>query len=89
LEQLKNRVSNEGVFQLANETARSQKRNKEIVVKRFYKMINEAITPKAKRKFTRIPKSVIRHQKAVKRKNSEKKALRKKVNINRLGDIDL
>jgi ribosome-associated protein len=89
LEQLKNRISNEGIFQLANETARSQKRNKEIVVKRFYKMINEAITPKVKRKITRIPRSVIRHQKAAKRKNSEKKSLRKKVNINRLGDIDL
>lgn len=89
LENLKNRISNDGIFQLANETARSQKRNKEIVVKRFYKMINEAITPKVKRKFTRVPNSVKRHQKAAKRRNAEKKALRKKVNINRLGDIDL
>ena len=89
LENLKNRISNDGVFQLANETARSQKRNKEIVVKRFYEMLNEAITPKVKRKYTRVPNGVIRKQKVAKRKNSEKKALRKKVNINRLSDIDL
>jgi ribosome-associated protein len=89
LQNLKNRISNDGVFQLANETERSQKRNKEVVVKRFYEMIQFAITPKPKRKFTRIPRNVIRRQKEEKRRTGQKKALRKKVNISKLGDIDL
>ncbi len=89
LSNLKNRISNEGVLHLASEEKRSQKRNKGIVVKRFYEMIQEAIKPKVKRRFKPVPKSVIRQQKEMKRKNSQKKALRKKVNINRLGDIDL
>ena len=79
---LHNHINNNGVLLLANETERTQLRNKNVVTKRFYKMIKQALIPDKKRKFTDIPKAVQAKRLANKKQKSEKKALRKKVNLN-------
>ena len=81
---LKNHINNNGVLLLANETERTQLRNKNVVTKRFYKMIKQALIPDKKRKFTDIPKAIQVKRLANKKQNSEKKALRKKVNLNEI-----
>lgn len=81
---LKNHINNNGVLLLANETERTQLRNKNVVTKRFYKMIKQALIPDKKRKFTDIPKAVQAKRLANKKQKSEKKALRKKVNLNEI-----
>lgn len=79
---LKSRINNEGILIFANETERSQKRNKSIVVKRFYQMMEQALIPDRKRKFTKIPQAVQAKRLINKKQRGEKKALRKKVNLN-------
>jgi len=79
---LKNRINNDGILIFANETERSQKRNKSIVVKRFYQMIEQALTPDRKRKFTKVPQAIQAKRLVHKKQRGEKKALRKKVNLN-------
>lgn len=79
---LKNHINNNGVLLLANETERTQLRNKNVVTKRFYKMIQQALIPEKKRKVTEIPKVVQAKRLINKKQQSEKKALRKKVNLN-------
>lgn len=82
LRNLKSRINNDGILIFANETERSQKRNKSVVVKRFYQMMEQALIPDKKRKFTRTPKAVQRKRLVNKKQRGEKKALRKKVNLN-------
>jgi ribosome-associated protein len=79
---LKNHINNNGVLLLANETERTQLRNKNVVTKRFYKMMQQALIPEKKRKLTEIPKVVQAKRLVNKKQQSEKKALRKKVNLN-------
>jgi ribosome-associated protein len=88
-ERLKNRISNDGVLQLASESERSQRRNKKIVTERFYDLVAEAIVPEHERQIPPTPKSVIVARRAAKQKTAIKKALRKKVNPNDTREIDL
>lgn len=81
---LNNHINNNGVLLLANETERTQLRNKNVVTKRFYKMIKQALIPDKKRKFTDVPKAVQANRLVNKKQKSEKKALRKKVNLNEI-----
>lgn len=86
---LQNRINQEGILILSNGTERSQKRNKSIVVKRFYQIVNQALIPEKKRKFTKVPQAVQAKRIMEKKQRGEKKAFRKKVNINDFRDIDL
>jgi ribosome-associated protein len=86
---LANRINNEGILLLASDSERSQLRNKKIVVKRFYELLEKAITPEVKRKITRTPKAVERKRLATKKQTSEKKALRKKVKPSDNQEFDL
>ena len=79
---LKNRINSDGIFILSNETERSQKRNKSIVIKRFHEMMEEALIPDKKRKFTKIPQAIQAKRLINKKQHGTKKALRKKVNLN-------
>lgn len=86
---LKNRINIEGVLILGNETERSQRRNKSLVVKRFYELVNKAMIPDRKRKLTKIPKAVEAKRLERKKKTSAKKGLRKKVKLNDYREHDL
>ena len=78
---LQNRLTKEGILILQCDESRSQHKNKEISIKRFFRLIGEALIIPKKRIKTKIPKSVIRKRLKSKRNLSEKKANRKKPDI--------
>jgi len=81
LRKLQNRLTKEGVLILQCGESRSQHKNKEIIIKRFLVLIKDALKVPKKRIRTKIPKSVIRKRLKNKRNRSEKKANRKKPNL--------
>ncbi|EDP71103.1 Class I peptide chain release factor [Flavobacteriales bacterium ALC-1] len=81
LEFFKNRLNKDGVLVLTCDESRSQFRNKSIVTQRFLELTEEGLKEEKERKSTKIPKAVKRKRLANKRKNSEKKANRKKPDI--------
>ena len=81
LRKLQNRLTKEGVLVLQCGESRSQHKNKGIIIKRFFSIIDTALIIPKKRIRTKIPKSVIRKRLKNKRHRSEKKANRKKPNL--------
>ena len=81
LSKLQHRLTKEGVLILQCGESRSQHKNKEIIIKRFLVLIKDALKVPKKRIRTKIPKSVIRKRLKNKRNRSEKKANRKKPNL--------
>lgn len=77
-EKLENRLTKDGVFLLQCGDSRSQHRNKEIVIQRFFNILKSALVEDKKRVPTKIPRSVIRKRLKNKRSQSEKKANRRK-----------
>lgn len=65
---LANRISSENLLILNCDEDRSQRKNKEIVTKRFLELIKSSLVVPKKRKPTRIPRSVI--EKRIKAKKS-------------------
>ncbi|GAA4965797.1 alternative ribosome rescue aminoacyl-tRNA hydrolase ArfB [Algibacter aquimarinus] len=78
---LQNRLSKEGVLILQCGESRSQHKNKDIIIKRFFSLINAALVIPKKRIKTKIPKSVVKKRLKNKRNLSEKKANRKKPDL--------
>lgn len=81
LSKLQNRLTKEGILILQCGESRSQHRNKELSIKRLFSLIDAALIIPKKRIKTKIPKSVIRKRLKSKRNLSEKKANRKKPDI--------
>jgi ribosome-associated protein len=75
-ERLSNRISKEGLLQLDSSIDRSQLKNKELVIVRFFNLIEDALKVDAKRIPTKTPKSVILDRLDRKKKQSSKKANR-------------
>ena len=78
LEKLKSKLTIEGILILNCDEDRSQLKNKEIVTKRFLKLIQNALIIPKKRKPTKVPRSVIEKRIKAKRNTSEIKQNRKK-----------
>ena len=78
---LQNRLTKDHVLLLQCDESRSQHKNKELVIKRFLELIKYGLIIPKKRIPTKIPKSVIRKRLKSKRQLSDKKANRKKPNI--------
>lgn len=78
---LSNRLSKQGVLILSSGESRSQFRNKALVTQRFLSLIEEGLKEEAERKPTKVPFAVKKKRLENKRKNSEKKANRRKPNI--------
>lgn len=78
---LQNRLTKDGVLILQCDESRSQHKNKEIIIKRFLSLIDVALIIPKKRIRTKTPKSVIRKRLKSKRHLSDKKANRKKPDI--------
>lgn len=74
---LKNRINSEGILQISSDETRSQLKNKEIVVERFYGLLEEALKPVKKRKPTKPSKSSKEKRLKTKKIKSDKKDLRK------------
>ncbi|MBU3822137.1 aminoacyl-tRNA hydrolase [Flavobacteriaceae bacterium XHP0103] len=78
---LQNRLTKEGLLILQCDESRSQHKNKELVINRFFEMIEKGLIVPKKRIPTKIPKSAIKKRLKSKRNLSEKKANRKKPDL--------
>lgn len=78
---LKTRLTKEGVLILKCDESRSQHKNKEIVIKRFLETIELGLIVPKERKETKVPKAVIRKRLQNKKEQSQKKANRKKPDL--------
>lgn len=81
LKRLKTKLTNNNELILQCDESRSQHKNKEIVIDRFYELIKKGLVVPKKRKPTKIPRSAIRKRLKSKRIRSEKKAERKKPDL--------
>lgn len=70
---LSNRINKEAVFQLECDTDRSQLKNKELVIERFFHIIQTALKPTKARKKTKIPYRKVLDRLDRKAKQAEKK----------------
>ncbi|WP_447766639.1 alternative ribosome rescue aminoacyl-tRNA hydrolase ArfB [Sphingobacterium faecium] len=70
---LSNRINKESVFQLECDTDRSQLKNKELAIERFFHIIQTALTPTKARKKTKIPYCKVLDRLDRKAKQAEKK----------------
>lgn len=80
-EKLKSKLTSEGLLILNCDEDRSQLKNKEIVIKRFLKLIQNALIIPKKRKPTKIPRSVIEKRLKSKRTTSERKQNRRRPDL--------
>jgi len=76
-QKLSNKISQEGILQIVSQEERTQLKNKEKCLEKFYFLIEYALTVPKKRKKVRIPKSLIE-----KRLNDKKSVSEKKKNRN-------
>jgi ribosome-associated protein len=74
---IQDRLDSEGVLSLVCDTHRTQKLNREEVLKRLYEIINKALQPKKKRVATRPTKASVRRRKEEKERRSIVKQMRK------------
>lgn len=72
------KLTEEGELLISDESSRSQAANREEVVKRFFQLLEKALTKKKKRIPTKKPKAVKEKQVDEKKKRGEIKKLRKK-----------
>jgi ribosome-associated protein len=72
-----NYITAEGYLQLVSQESRSQLANKQIVIKKFYWLLEKCFAKNIARKPTKIPNSVIQKRLDQKRKNAIKKENRK------------
>ena len=77
LEKLHNRITNNGILALKCNETRSQIKNKEIVLSRFLKLMEEALKPVKERKPTRRSKVSVEKRLRNKKIKSDKKKERK------------
>jgi ribosome-associated protein len=78
---LKNRINSEGELILVSQVERSQWRNKEVVTQKFFILIDNALTPTKKRIKTSPTKSSRLKRLESKKKMSQKKQLRKSIDL--------
>lgn len=75
---LKGRINNEGILQIVSQETRSQLKNKNKCIAKFYELLEDAFKVKKKRKKTKPSKASIKKRLDEKKKHSEKKENRKK-----------
>jgi ribosome-associated protein len=76
---LANKISNDGILIIVSQTDRSQLKNKEDSIKKFYQLIEKAIAPVKKRKPTKPSRAAKEKRLGEKRIVAEKKVLRKNI----------
>lgn len=75
-EKLANRISNEGYLQVVCQTERTQLRNKETCISRFYELLRQALTKQKKRTATRPSRASVRKRLEGKKRQADKKSNR-------------
>ena len=81
LKKLSSRLTKDHVLILQSDESRSQHKNKELVIKRFLDLIENGLKVPKKRIPTKIPKAVIKKRLKSKRQLSDKKANRRKPDL--------
>ena len=81
LNSLKSKLSKNNLLILQCDETRSQHKNKEMAIARFTNIIEKGLIVPKKRKRTKVPKSAIKKRLKNKSLLSEKKADRKKPNL--------
>jgi ribosome-associated protein len=77
LEKLAKKINTEGELILVSQTERSQMKNKEKVIEKFYSLLTRALTPRKKRKPTKPSQASKEERLEEKRKQAEKKERRR------------
>jgi len=77
LEKLAKKINTEGELIIVSQTERSQIKNKEKVIEKFYALLTRALTPRKKRKPTQPSQASKEERLEEKRKQAEKKDRRK------------
>ncbi len=75
----RNRINSEGELIITVQTDRSQLKNKEEAIEKFYQLITKALTPRKKRRPSAPTRSSVERRLKLKKESSEKKQLRKKI----------
>ncbi|WP_373398775.1 alternative ribosome rescue aminoacyl-tRNA hydrolase ArfB [Algoriphagus halophilus] len=75
-EKLKNKITDEGLLQIQAQEKRSQLQNKEIAIRKFYKLIQKSLAKKKARKPTKPGKGAVEKRLKSKKSQAEKKANR-------------
>lgn len=78
---LSSRLTNKGVLILQCDEARSQHKNKELVVKRFFDILKKGLEVPKKRRPTKPTKSAVEKRLKLKKMSAERKASRRKPNL--------
>ena len=81
IKKLSSRLTKDNILILQCDESRSQHKNKELAIKRFFEIIEKGLIVPKKRVPTKIPKSVIRKRLKNKHNLSVKKATRKKPDL--------
>jgi len=81
LMQLKNKLTKGDMLIISSEETRSQHKNKEIVIEKFYQIIKDALIISKKRKATKPSRSSIKKRLASKKIHAFKKVSRRKPNL--------
>jgi ribosome-associated protein len=77
LTQLQKKINSEGILIIVSQSERSQLKNKEKTIEKFYTLLQKSLAPKKKRKPTK-PNAVAKEKRLEEKKmNSEKKTRRK------------
>ncbi len=76
-ESIGNRLTKENILLLQCDESRSQHKNKELVIQRFFKLVEEGLIVPKERVATKIPKAVVKKRLKTKGIISEKKSNRK------------
>lgn len=80
-QKLGSRLTKEHILMLQADATRSQHKNKELVIKRFLEVVDNALKVPKKRKKTRPSKSSVEKRLKSKQKTAEKKSNRKKTDL--------
>ncbi len=75
-EKLANRINSEGFLQVVCQDERSQLKNKELCVKRFYELLRQALTRQKKRTASKPTKGSVKRRLENKKQLAQKKANR-------------
>lgn len=76
LEKLQSQLVQETVLAISAQEKRSQLQNKELVIKKFYKVLEKAFHENKKRLPSKVPKAVVEKRLKTKKIDSEKKSFR-------------
>jgi ribosome-associated protein len=81
IKKLSSRLTKDNILILQCDESRSQHKNKELAINRFLELIRKGLIVPKKRVPTKIPKAVVKKRLNDKRNLSDKKAIRKKPDL--------